>query len=425
MDFDVLVIGAGPAGMLAACRAQSGGAKTLLIEKNPAVGKKLLITGKGRCNITNAGNVQEFIASYNNGKFLYQAFARYFNDDLIKLFESFGVETKVERGGRVFPVSDRSEDIVRALEKYLKKTNVAVMLGETAERIVVESAQGFKAKALGIKLAQSEKLIRAPKVIVATGGLSYPGTGSTGDGYRMAEELGHEIVPLLPALVPLVTREKFVREISGLSLKNIRVTAFANGKVIGSDFGEMLFTHFGVSGPVILTLSGAVAGSLAKRQKVYISINFKMALDKATLTARLLREFDSSGLKTISNILKTLIPQSLIPVFLGLSGIAPDKKGSQISRNDREALYKLLTDFRLDIAGTRNFEEAIVTRGGVSLKDIDPRTMESKIISGLYFCGEVIDIDGVTGGYNLQAAFSTGYLAGDSAAKSQTAASGE
>jgi hypothetical protein len=241
----------------------------------------------------------------------------------------------------------------------------------------------------------------------------------------MAEELGHKVVPLLPALVPMITREKFVRELAGLSLKNVRVTAFADGKEIGSDYGEMLFTHFGVSGPIILTLSGAVAECLAQKKKVYISINFKMALDRDTLTARLLREFDGSGLKTIANILKTLIPQSLIPVFLGLSGIDPEKKGSQISRNDREAIYKLLSDFRLDIAATRNFEDAIVTRGGVSLKEIDPRTMESKIIAGLYFCGEVIDIDGVTGGYNLQAAFSTGYLAGYAAAKSQTDASGE
>jgi hypothetical protein len=425
MMYDLIVIGSGPAGILAACSAQSGGAKVLLVEKNPSLGKKLLITGKGRCNITNAGNIQEFITSYNNGKFLYQAFSRYFNDDLIKLFESFGVETKVERGGRVFPVSDRSEDIVQALEKYLKKSGVTVMFSEKVERVVIESARGLQAKVCGVKLAQSDKVIKTGKVIVATGGLSYPGTGSTGDGYRMAEELGHKVVPLLPALVPMITREKFVRELAGLSLKNVRVTAFADGKEIGSDYGEMLFTHFGVSGPIILTLSGAVAECLAQKKKVYISINFKMALDRDTLTARLLREFDGSGLKTIANILKTLIPQSLIPVFLGLSGIDPEKKGSQISRNDREAIYKLLSDFRLDIAATRNFEDAIVTRGGVSLKEIDPRTMESKIIAGLYFCGEVIDIDGVTGGYNLQAAFSTGYLAGYAAAKSQTDASGE
>lgn len=415
MEFDVVVIGAGPAGIFAACRARTKGANTLLIEKNTLIGKKLLITGKGRCNITNSGSIEEFISSYANGKFLYQAFGRFFNDDLIKFFESRGVETKVERGGRVFPVSDRSEDVVEALAEYLKISRVTVMTGEKAERIIVESGEGQKARVCGVKLAQSDKIVKAGRVVIATGGLSYPLTGSTGDGYRMAKELGHEVMPLMPSLVPLVTKEKYVRELAGLSLKNITVTSFADGKKLDSDYGEMLFTHFGVSGPVILTLSGQIAECLAGKQKVHISINLKMGLDEGTLKARLLRELDGAGLKTIANIMKTLLPQSMIPVFLAVTGIDPEKKGNQITKLERAAIQKWLTDFRLEIGSTRGFEDAIVTKGGVALKEINPKTMESKIITGLYFCGETIDVDGVTGGYNLQAAFSTGYLAGENA----------
>ena len=416
MDFDVTVIGAGPAGVFAAGRAAQKGARTLLLDKNPSLGKKLLITGKGRCNLTNSGGIKEFISSYRNGKFLYQAFGRFFNDDLVRFFENRGVKTKVERGGRVFPVSDESRDIISALSGYLKETGVKTIFGTKAERVVAESGSGGTAKLHGVKLEGSGGVIRSDRVIVATGGLSYPGTGSTGDGYAMAKELGHGVTALLPALVPLQTKEKYVRELSGLSLKNVEVSVFSGDKKTASEFGEMLFTHFGLSGPVILSLSGDIAARLADKEKVFISINFKPALDREKLTARLLRELDSSGLKTISNIMKTLLPQSLIPVFLKLSAIDPQKKASQIARGERETIYRLLTDFRFEIASTRNFDEAIITRGGVSLKDIDPRTMESRIIPGLYFCGEVLDVDGFTGGYNLQAAFSTGYLAGDSAA---------
>jgi predicted Rossmann fold flavoprotein len=415
MDFDVVVIGAGPAGIFAAGRSAQKGAKTALIDKNPALGKKLLITGKGRCNLTNSGEIQDFISSYNNGKFLYQAFGRFFNEDLVNFFENRGLKTKVERGGRIFPVSDESRDVVAVLSGYLKETGVMLLLGEGAARVLVENGPGGGARACGVKLVNSDKAVMASKVIIATGGQSYPGTGSTGDGYGMAKTLGHEVTPLYPALVPLETKEKFVKEVSGLSLKNVEVTVFADGKKTVSDFGEMLFTHFGVSGPLILSFSGDIARRLAGKQSVVISINFKPALDKEKLTARLLRELDSSGLKTVPNIMKTLLPQSLIPVFLKLSGIAPEKKGNQVTRAEREAVYRLLTDFRLEISAARKFDEAIVTKGGVSLKEISPNTMESKIISGLYFCGEVLDIDGLTGGYNLQAAFSTGYLAGDSA----------
>ncbi len=412
MDFDVIVIGAGPAGIFAAARAAQKGAKTLLLDRNITPGKKLLITGKGRCNLTNSGGLKDFIENYNNGKFLYQAFGTYFNDDLVNFFESRGVKTKVERGGRIFPVSDESRDVLAALNEYLKETGVTTRFSERVERIVIESGSDGKARACGVKLAANGEFIRAQRVIVATGGLSYPGTGSTGDGYKMAKELGHEITHLHPALVPLQTKEKYVKELSGLSLKNVEVTGFAEEKKIFFDFGEMLFTHSGVSGPIALAFSGAAADRLLKKEKVSISINFKPALDRDKLTARLLRELDSSGLKTISNIMKTLLPQSLIPVVLKLCAIDPEKKGSQITRDEREAIYRMLSDFRLEITGTKNFDEAVVTRGGVSLKEVDPRTMGSKIIAGLYFCGEVLDIDGLTGGYNLPA-FSTGYLAGD------------
>jgi predicted Rossmann fold flavoprotein len=408
--YDTIVVGGGPSGIFAAGFAAEHGARVVLLEKTAELGKKLLITGKGRCNLTNSSAIEDFIGNYGrNGKFLYRAFREYFSNDLIDFFSAAGVVTKVERGGRVFPESDEARTIVGALKHFLHDKSVTVRLQSPVRRLLTSNG-----RIAGVEI-ESGEAYHAQTIILATGGLSYPGTGSTGDGYKMATGLGHTVVRATPALVPLETAEGFVKDLQGLGLKNVRVKVLSGGKTVASEFGEMLFTHFGVSGPVILTLSGDIAERLQRQEEICISINYKPALDSETLTRRLLREFEGAGLKSIANILKSLLPSSLIPVFLSLSGIAQDKKGNQMSRTDREKLYSLLTDFRLRVVRTRPIAEAIVTRGGVSLKEIDPHTMESKKVPGLYFCGELIDIDGTTGGYNLQAAFSTGYLAGVSA----------
>jgi hypothetical protein len=409
--YDIIVIGGGPAGIFAAGYAAQQGARVLLAEKTALLGKKLLITGKGRCNLTNARGRDAFIASYGkNGSFLYRAFNEYFTEDLIDFFFQRGVATKVERGDRVFPESDESESIVAVLRHFLDEEKVAVRFNARVNRIIV-TPEGTVS---GVSL-DNGTIFHAPCVILATGGVSYPRTGSTGDGYRLAQELGHTVIEPRAGLVPLETAENFVKELQGLGLKNVKVSVLSGGKKIAEEFGEMLFTHFGVSGPVILTLSGEAVDRLARNETVELSVNFKPALDSQTLTRRLLREFESAGMKTIANIIKTLLPLSLVPVFVRLCGVAPDKKANQITRVERERIQALLTDFRLRVTKSRPVDEAIVTRGGISLKEIDPHTMGSKKLPGLYFCGEVIDIDGTTGGYNLQAAFSTGNLAGKTA----------
>ena len=411
MIYDVIVIGGGASGMMAAGTAAKETLKTLLIERNGRLGKKLLITGKGRANITNAGDTESFIKSFGeNGRFLYRALGEFSNSDLIAFFEGLGVKTKAERGGRVFPESDRSQEIVEALKTFLSKNKCEILLNSRVRSIKKQDAS------FSVTL-ENGSVFNSKKVIVATGGLSYPLTGSTGDGYDFAKEFGHGVTGLLPALVPLETKEHFVKDLQGLALKNVSVSAFSEGKKIAEEFGEMLFTHFGVSGPIILSLSGTIVEGLKENRPVYISINFKPALSKEILTNRLLRELDSSGKAFISNILKTLLPKALVPVFLSLSGISPEKQAHQITKQDREKLYELLTDFRLEIKSPRGYNEAIITSGGVSLKELDPYTMESKKVKGLYFCGEIIDIHGVTGGYNLQEAFSTGFLAAKSASR--------
>jgi hypothetical protein len=415
MTYDVIVIGGGASGVFAAGRAAERGAKSLLIERNSQLCKKMLITGKGRCNLTNSGEMRDFIISYReNGKFLYRAFREFFNHNLIDFFERYGVETKIERGGRVFPVSDNSISVVRALRRYISENAAAIKLNTRVKEVIITTVSGEK-KVQGVRL-DNRSIIEAGKVIIATGGLSYPQTGSTGDGYRMAKKGGHSVTSLRPGLVPLETKEKFVKDLQGLSLKNVAVTVFSNGEKLCAEFGEMLFTHFGVSGPIILELSGKICERLAENESVVISINFKPALSRAKLEKRLLREFSSLRLKSIRNVMTRLLPGSLISVFVELTGIPPDKKSNQITASEREKIIDLLTDFRLEIVRSRPIREAIITRGGVSLKEINPYTMESRLVRGLYFCGEVIDIDGVTGGFNLQAAFSTGYLAGSSAA---------
>lgn len=418
--YDVIVIGGGASGMFAAGCAAKNGADTLLLERNNQLGKKLSITGKGRCNITNIGEINDFIDSYRkNGKFLYRSFTRFFNHDLIAFFNNYEVRTKVERGGRVFPVSDNSESIVNVLRKYLRTNKVTLGLNLRVKEIMIygnetgeNKLETYKVE--GIKLCIKKEIIKTGKVILATGGLSYPRTGSTGDGYRMAEKLGHSIVSLKPALVPLETKEGFVKDLQGLALKNVNVTLFSNGRKIECEFGEMLFTHFGISGPIILKISGSVVEHLRKNEEVIVAINFKPALDKKKLSNRFLRERKEFGLKSVNNAMKNILPQRLVPVFLKMADVNGSKKFKQITHREKEKIIDLLTNFKLKITKPRPIDEAIITRGGISLNEINPYTMESKKVKGLYFCGEIIDIDGKTGGYNLQMAFSTAFLSAGS-----------
>lgn len=403
----VIVIGGGAGGILAAGRAAECGAKVSLLEGNSALGRKLSISGKGRGNVTNTANQKEFVEAFGaNGKFLFGALSRFSNQDLIELLNRLGVPTKVERGGRVFPASDKASDVVEALEKWIRDLGVDVRLGCKAKGLVVEDGHITGVKVFG-------GTIPTNAAIVTTGGITYPKTGSTGDGYRMASEVGHTIVPPTPSLSALVTKEPWIGQLQGLGLKNVAVTMYANGKKVAKEFGEMLFTHFGVSGPIILSLSKVYA-QLEDKSNVEISINLKPALSQEQLDERLIRDFTQT--KQFKNYLPELLPRTLIPVFIQLMGISADTPVNKINGRERKLMIKLLTDFRLIVAMARSTDEAIVTAGGVSIKEIDPRTMESKLVHCLFFAGEVIDIDAVTGGYNLQAAFSTGWVAGENAA---------
>lgn len=406
----IIVVGGGASGMMAASRAAECGGQVILLERTARLGNKLNITGKGRCNITNMAELDEFIRSYGkNGRFLYGCFAKFFNSDLIEFFEKRGVATVVERGNRVFPKSNEAGEITRCLINYLKGNKVSIKTDFRVSKVVIDGnrARGVKGK---------DETINCDVVIIATGGMSYPRTGSSGDGYKLAVELGHRIIPPTPGLVPLEIEESYVKEMAGLSLKNVRVTGFLNGKSFQEMFGEMLFTHFGLSGPVILTMSQIIVQKL-KEGKVTLSINFKPALTEEMLEKRILREFSEYGKMKFKNILKHLLPNKAIPVFMKILRIAEDKRCSEIDKAERQRLIELLSDFKMTVKRPRPIEEAIVTSGGVALDEINPKTMESKKIKGLYFCGEVIDVDGNTGGYNLQEAFSTGYVAGESASK--------
>jgi predicted Rossmann fold flavoprotein len=397
--------------MLAAGRAAEAGAQVILLEKNKALGRKINISGKGRCNVTNAGEIRDFIENYpGGGQFLYSALSKLSNRDLMKLLEQYGVELKTERGGRVFPVSDTAGDIVGALEKYMNKYGVEVRKEEEVLGLLIEDQE-----VRGVKTAKGEVI--ASRVIVTTGGKSYPGTGSTGDGYKWAEEAGHMVVPLKPALVPLNIREEWVKGLQGLTLKNVEAAVLDGERVLQSEFGEMLFAHFGVTGPIILTLSRAVVNANKAPGRLQLRLNLKSALDEETLDKRLQRDFQKNQKKQLKNALDELLPKRLTACVITLSGIDPEKFVHQITREDRRELLHVLTGMTMTIEGPRSLTEAIVTVGGVSLKEINPRTMESKLVRGLYFAGEVLDIDGYTGGYNLQAAFSTGFVAGESAAK--------
>jgi hypothetical protein len=410
--YDVIVIGGGASGMLAAGRSAENGSSVLLLERNSRAGRKLGITGKGRCNLTNTCGIDDFIENYGrNGKFLYRALIEFPNSALVAFFNENGVATKEERGGRVFPASDDSADVVLALEGYMKRHGVDIMLNSRVRGILTDDRGGT---VTGVELGKGGGRISAGKVILATGGLSYPATGSTGDGYAMAERLGHTIVPPKPALVPLETEEEFPKLLQGLSLENVEATVYCDGRRKESEFGDMLFTHFGVSGPIILKLSGSIVERLDKQEKVVISINLKPALDRTKLENRLLREFAAAGRKSLSTVMKNLLPKALVPIFLGLAGVQGEGKCGQVTSAERKKIAGLLADLRITVARPRAFNEAIITRGGVDLREVDPRTMESRKVRGLYFCGEVLDIDGTTGGFNLQAAFSTAFLAANS-----------
>jgi hypothetical protein len=427
---NVIVVGGGAAGMMAAISAADSGDKVTLLEKNEKLGKKLFITGKGRCNVTNAGDTETLFANVvTNRKFLYSAFYTYDNRALMDFIEKAGCSLKVERGDRVFPVSDHSSDIIAAFTRELKKRNVDIRYNTEVKELIIEDisdkeisdeeisdeektdgkTSNEKHTCTGVRLADGRKL-KCDKCIICTGGVSYPSTGSTGDGYRFAEDTGHKIVEMTPALVPLETKETWCYDVMGLSLKNVSVRMVNGKKELYNGFGEMLFTHFGVSGPLILSASSFY--SKRKNDDVKLYIDLKPALDAEQLDKRLLRDFEENKNKAFKNSLSGLFPSKLIPVMTELSGINPDKKVNEISREERRGFLELIKNLPLTVKGTRSFAEAIITQGGISVKDIDPHTMESKKVNGLYFAGEVLDLDAMTGGFNLQIAWSTGYLAG-------------
>ena len=406
MKKKVVVVGAGAAGLLAAGKASERGHDVILLEKNDRIGKKILISGKGRCNITNSTDVEGLIENTpGNGYFLYSSFYNFSNTDLINLLDDLGLKTKVERGGRVFPVSDKAHDVVETLHKYIEKNNVKLWTNAPVQGI--ETKNG----AVSGVVLKNGKTVQGDAVIIATGGASYPGTGSTGDGYEMAKNLGHKVNDLKPSLVPLVAEEPWIKELQGLSLRNISITMInSKGKKVYSDFGEMLFTHFGVSGPVILSGSRHILDY--DYRDIKLVIDLKPALSEEKLDDRVQRDFEKNSRRQFKNSLDDLLPQKLIPVIVKLSGIHPEKYVNQITKEERRRLVKQLKNLELTITGSRSLKEAIVTAGGVCTDEINPSTMESKLIKGLYFAGEVIDVDAYTGGFNLTIAFSTGYLAG-------------
>lgn len=403
----VLIVGGGAAGMFAAIFAAYNGNEVHLFEKNEKLGKKLFITGKGRCNITNASDMETLFASVvSNPKFLYSSFYGYTNEDVITFFEKIGVKTKIERGNRVFPVSDHSSDVIAGLTKELKHLGVRIYLNTEVKKVV------GKERFSHLELKNGE-VIGGDACIVATGGFSYQTTGSNGDGYRFAKENGHEVTELLPALVPMETKEDFVKELQGLSLRNVSAAVYDGKKKLYEEFGEMLFTHYGVSGPLMLSASSYV-GKRLKEKELSLVIDLKPALTFDQLDQRILRDFEENINKQFKNAVTRLFPTKLLPVILELSGIDPEKKVNLISKEERQQFVKLMKNFTMTLTRLRDFNEAIITKGGVKVKEINPSTMESKQVAGLYFVGEVLDLDALTGGFNLQIAWSTAYAAGSS-----------
>ncbi len=406
-----VVVGGGAAGMLAAYFSAKGGAETILIEKNEKTGKKLYITGKGRCNVTNDCEKDEFLSNViSNSRFMTGAYYSFTAQDMMELLENNGLQLKIERGNRVFPASDKSSDVIRTLGDMCKKAGVEIRLNEEVEKITVENGA-----IAGVFTNLGE--YPCDNVILATGGISYPSTGSTGDGYKLAKKLGHKIIPPIQALVPFKIKGDYCSKLSGLSLKNVALNVFVNGKKAVSEFGEMLFTHQGVSGPIVLTASSII--NRAEKSAVTMSIDLKPALSEQQLDARVLRDFGELKNRSLKNSLDRLLPLSLIPIVIERTGISPMKKNSEITKAERQKLLNAVKNFALDYDGLASFNEAVVTAGGIDVKEINPKTMESKLVKGLYFAGEVMDVDALTGGFNLQVAFSTGAKAGICSAKAQ------
>ncbi len=403
----VVVIGGGAAGLMAAVIAGREGAKVTLLEKMNYVGKKMGITGKGRCNITNACDMSDFIKNTpGNGKFLYGAYERFTNEDLLQILHDAGLETKVERGGRVFPASDSALDVRNTFMKLMKHYGVDVHLEEPVKKLLIDDG-------VVTGVVTDKETYHVDAVVIATGGKSYPATGSTGDGYILAAQVGHKITDIRPSLVPIVTEESWVKDLMGLSLRNVELSVVAKNKVQAKMFGEMMFTHFGITGPIVLSLSHTVGKLMRKKNigTIGLDINLKPALSPETLDKRLQKDFDLYSKKQLINGMKDLLPSRLIPLIIELAGIDPQKPINQISKEERQQIGYMLQHMPLTVKGLRPVEEAIVTAGGISLKEFNPKTMESKLVKGLYGAGEVLDIDAFTGGYNLQAAFSTGYVA--------------
>lgn len=407
----ILIAGGGAAGMFASVFAAQNGHEVHVYEKNEKLGKKLFITGKGRCNVTNAADMEElFDAVVSNPKFLYSSFYGYTNQDVVDFFESRGVKMKTERGNRVFPVSDHSSDIIQALEREMKKSGVKIHLNTGVKAVRTKDGKFYSF------LLNNGQEIQGDDCLIATGGFSYQTTGSTGDGYRFAQEMGHKVTELSPALVPLNIKEAFVKELQGLSLRNISVAVKDSKKELYSEFGEMMFTHYGVTGPVILSASSVIGKKLAKKE-LTLSIDLKPALTAEQLDQRVLRDFEENKNRHFKNAVTKLFPSKLIPVMIDLSGIDPDKPVNEISRAEREGFVRLIKNFTMTVTSLRDYNEAIITKGGVSTREVNPSTMESKLVKGVYFAGEVLDLDALTGGFNLQIAWSTAYIAAENLGK--------
>lgn len=411
MENNVVIIGGGAAGMMAAITAARSGHKVHVLEKNEKLGKKLFITGKGRCNVTNDCDVETLLKNVvTNSKFLYSAFYSFNSQDMMAFLQELGLPLKTERGNRVFPASDKSSDVIRVLERQMKQLGVCIHLKSTAKRIVIRDGH---VAAVEYDHENQKELLPASRVIVATGGLSYKSTGSDGDGYAFAKDAGHTVTKLMPSLVPLNIREDWCKSLQGLSLKNVRAEFYQGKKKLYEDFGEMLFTHYGVSGPLILSGSAYILKALEKSEPIRLCIDLKPALSFEQLDARILRDFGENINRQFGNSLSALLPSKLIPVVVELSGIDGRKTVNAISREERHQMVRLLKNLTMTVEGTRDYNEAIITRGGVSVKEINPSTMESRKVSGLYFAGEVLDLDALTGGFNLQIAWSSAWLAGN------------
>lgn len=403
----VLIVGGGAAGMLASIFAARNGNEVHVFEKNEKLGKKLFITGKGRCNLTNACDMDTLFSSVvTNDKFLYSSFYGYTNQDVMDFFESLGLQIKVERGNRVFPASDHSSDVIKVLEKEMKAQGVQIHLYQTVTQIAKKDGR-FAA----LKLADGT-VVEGDACILCTGGMSYQTTGSTGDGYRFAKAIGHKVTELRPSLVPIETKEYFVPELMGLSLKNVETRILDGKKVLYQDFGEMLFTHYGVSGPLILSASAYIGKELSEKKELKLSIDLKPSLSEEQLDARVLREFEANHNKQFKNAIGGLFPSKLVPVMIAESGIDSEKKVNVISKEERQGFVHLIKNFEMTLIRLRDYKEAIITQGGINVKEVNPSTMESKLVEGVYFAGELLDLDAVTGGFNLQIAWSTAYAAG-------------